>query len=93
METWQTVICSYCGAAILLCLFYLFRYGKLSAQCAQNNDYSPMRHFIFSFFMLFLLIIGAMAAHIGFLSGAVYWPILVFIGIMIGFIAYLLWLS
>ena len=91
METWQTVICSYGGAAILLGLFYLLRYNKLSAQCAKNNDYSPMRRFIFSFIMLFLLIIGAMVAHIGYLSGVVYWPILVLLGITIAFAASALW--
>lgn len=50
-----------------------------------------MRRFIFSFIMLFLLIIGAMVAHIGYLSGVIYWPILVLLGITIAFTASALW--
>ena len=81
MKDWQIVISSYCGVEIMWCLYTLFKYHKLQ----KNKDFDFGKKFISVFFIVFLLVLAAMVAHLGYLSGSLAfgWPIFVVIGLMI----------
>ena len=65
----------------MLSLYTLFKYRKLQ----KNKDFDFGKKLLFVFFIVFLLVLAAMVAHLGYLMGSLAfgWPIFVVTGLMI----------